>query len=73
MPFYELTQENGADMVMTAHIFNKHFDSELPATLSKPTLDRLRKNGYDGVIISDDMHMGAIQSQYDVSEATIKL
>ena len=72
IPFYALTKENGADMVMTAHIFNEKFDAEMPATLSKPTLDHLRKNGYDGVIISDDLHMGAIQSHYDVSDATVK-
>lgn len=71
IPFQQLIKENKVDMVMTAHIFNERFDDENPATLSKPTLDLLRK-GYEGVIISDDMHMGGIQHHYSVSEAVIK-
>jgi beta-N-acetylhexosaminidase len=72
LPFYELTQHKRVDMVMTAHIFNAHLDPVSPATLSKPTLDLLRKAGYEGIIISDDMHMGAIQDHYDVVEATLQ-
>ena len=72
IPFYQLTQQKRVDMVMTAHIFNAHLDPISPATLSRATLDLLRSSGYDGIIISDDMHMGAIQDHYDVVEATLQ-
>jgi len=58
-----------ADMIMSAHIFNSHIDPLYPATLSKKTLSILRKNGFKGVIISDDMQMGAISSNYSQKDA----
>jgi beta-N-acetylhexosaminidase len=72
IPFYELTQHKRVDMVMTAHIFNAHLDPISPATFSKPTLDLLRNAGYEGIIISDDVHMGAIQDHYDIVDATLQ-
>lgn len=71
-PFYDLVQEKAVDMIMTAHIFNAALDPEFPATLSRATLDRLRQIGYDGVIISDDLHMGAIQAHYNLADAAIR-
>lgn len=72
IPFYELVKQGYVDSVMTAHIFNKHLDVNHPATLSKQTLDRLRKAGFKGVIVTDDLHMGAIQQHYDFDEALIQ-
>jgi beta-N-acetylhexosaminidase len=71
VPFYQLTQQKRVDMVMTAHIFNTHLDPVFPASLSSSTLDLLRTQGYDGIIISDDLHMGAIQDHYDLAEAAL--
>ena len=70
-PFFKLTQRGGVDAVMTAHIYNKALDEKYPATLSKCTLQKLRKEGYEGVIISDDLHMSAIQEKYGFEEAAI--
>jgi len=71
-PFFNLVDQKKAEMIMTAHIFNEHLDPEVPATFSRQTLDLLRQKGYDGVIISDDLHMGAIQAHYSVEEASLK-
>tara|TARA_R110002050_G_scaffold44262_2_gene105543 strand:- start:2602 stop:3636 length:1035 start_codon:yes stop_codon:yes gene_type:complete len=71
IPFYELAKQGKIDSVMTAHIYNKNLDPEHPATLSKKTLDKLRHAGFDGVIITDDLHMGAIQQHYKYEEALI--
>jgi len=62
-PFYKAAQNN-VDAIMTAHILFPMLDSSLPATLSPSILqDLLRKKmNYRGVIISDDMIMGAIQN-----------
>jgi beta-N-acetylhexosaminidase len=70
-PFQALIGEGLADAIMTAHIFNATLDPDLPATLSHAVItDLLRKKmGYDGVVISDDMQMGAISRYYDFDQA----
>jgi len=58
-------------MIMTAHVFNKNLDDTYPATLSYNTNTKLlrEKMGYDGVIIGDDLQMGAIKEHYSNEEA----
>lgn len=65
-PYHELLRSGFSDMVMTAHIFNTRLDPEFPATLSPKIITGILREqfGYDGVIISDDMQMKAIASQY---------
>jgi len=55
-------------MVMVAHVINNNFDT-LPASLSKKTIDMVRNMGFDGVVVSDDMDMGAIANQYGTETA----
>ena len=64
----------GVPMVMVAHISAPAVTgSELPATLSSVILqDKLRGTlGFDGVIVTDAMEMGAITRQYPVEEACV--
>ncbi len=63
----------GAQMVMTAHICYPQIDPKNPATLSSIILnDILReKLGFQGVILSDSMNMGAIRRFYDPAESTV--
>ncbi len=70
-PFRTLVTDGMADAVLTAHIFNARLDPEHPATLSKPTVTGLLRGelGWDGVVISDDMQMGAIRDAYGYEEA----
>jgi beta-N-acetylhexosaminidase len=72
-PYYQLLQEkNKPVMIMTAHVINKHLDSDgTPATLSYKILTQLLRHtmGYDGVIISDDLQMQAIAHHYSLSES----
>lgn len=74
IPFKKIIEQNQADMVMTAHIVNTKIDPEYPATLSPLFLQNiLRKQlGYKGVIVSDDMQMGAISENYGFEEALVK-
>jgi beta-N-acetylhexosaminidase len=60
-----------ANAIMTAHVFNANLDPEHPATLSRATIGGLirGKLAYDGVVISDDMQMGAITNRYGYKEA----
>jgi beta-N-acetylhexosaminidase len=72
-PYRALIKEGVADSVMTAHVFNRGLDPWNPATLSRFTIKRyLRgKLGYKGLVVSDDLLMGAIRQQYGVEEASI--
>jgi beta-N-acetylhexosaminidase len=71
LPYRHLIDAGLADAVMTAHVFNEHLDPDFPATLSSPTIDGLlrRRLGYDGVVISDDLQMGAIARHYGLETA----
>ncbi|MFP4486619.1 MAG: glycoside hydrolase family 3 N-terminal domain-containing protein [Campylobacterales bacterium] len=71
-PFKRLIDKNLAESIMSAHIIDRRVD-ELPASLSKKWLDKLRVDmGYDGVIISDDLQMGAIAKEFSLEETVIK-
>lgn len=58
-------------MVMTAHVVNRQLDpSGLPASLSPRITSLLRDTlGFDGVIVTDDLAMGAIVGQYSFGQA----
>ncbi len=72
-PYRALIKEGLADSIMTAHVFNRGLDPWNPATLSRFTIKRyLRgKLDYKGLVVSDDLLMGAIRQQYGVEEASI--
>jgi beta-N-acetylhexosaminidase len=59
--------------IMTAHVFVPSIDEERPATLSRRIVtDILRRElSYEGVILSDDLEMKAIASQYAVPAAAV--
>lgn len=71
-PYRRLFQTTQVPMVMTAHIFNARIDSSWPATLSPKSINGLLRDslGFDGVVVSDDLQMGAIRDYYGL-ETTI--
>lgn len=73
-PYRILTNQGSIDTVMVAHVFNKNLDKKYPATLSKSTVNGLlrKKFGFDGVVITDDLQMGAINKKYGLRN-TLKL
>ena len=70
LPFRQVAAA-GAPMVMTAHLLVPEWDETHPATLSKVALqDWLRRRlKFDGVIITDDLEMGAIAGRLPVEQA----
>ena len=62
-----------ADCVMIAHVTCTAVDREYPASLSKTLItDKLRNElGYQGVILSDALNMGAIEKNYGSGEASV--
>ncbi len=74
VPFYSLIQKGVVDMVMTAHVFNRHYDTTYPFTLSENVITGILRNemGFNGIVISDDIQMKAITSNYSFKESVIK-
>lgn len=70
---YKLLKDK-ADTVMVAHVFNQKLDAKYPASLSYATITKLLrwKLGYHGVVITDDLQMGAISQKYGLKN-TLKL
>ncbi len=70
-PFAALVDSGLADAVVTAHIFNADLDPDHPATLSEPTVTGILRDrlGFEGVVVSDDLQMGAIRAEYGYEEA----
>lgn len=62
-----------ADVVMVAHILYPQLDPDKPASLSKAVIgDLLRGDmGFDGVVITDDLTMGAIVKNYTLAAAAV--
>jgi beta-N-acetylhexosaminidase len=64
----------GADAVMTAHILVDAVDSSYPATTSKKVISGLlrQEQGFEGVIVTDAMNMGAIEDSFGKVHAAVK-
>lgn len=69
-PYQELIARDLVDSVMVAHVIDRRVDA-LPASLSKAHIDRLRGMGFSGVVISDDLQMGAIANYFDLEETVL--
>lgn len=72
-PFASAIKE-GAPMIMVAHVAVPALDaSNTPASLSKPIItDLLRGSmGFTGVVITDDLEMGAITESRSVGDAAV--
>ncbi len=66
-PFQEAIK-NGVAGMMLSHICYRSLDDQRPASLSKKIArDLLRHRlGYDGVVMTDDLDMGAIKKHHDM-------
>lgn len=73
IPFKKSIEED-VDMIMIAHILFPNIDKEYPSTMSKDIITYLlrKEMGFEGVIISDDLTMGAIIENYTLEGATLK-
>ena len=76
LPPFMAAMEAGVDCIMTSHPLYPNLDPTpaMPATFSKLIVeDYLRGQvGYRGVIVSDDLEMGAIGALCPIGEATVR-
>ncbi|OLS02818.1 beta-N-acetylhexosaminidase [Tissierella creatinophila] len=73
IPFKKAIKED-IDAIMVAHILYKDIDKDYPATMSKSIIEKLLREdlSFKGVVMSDDMTMGAIIKTYSLEEASVK-
>lgn len=65
----------GVDVVMVSHLLLPQIDDVYPASMSYAVLTDLLRNrlAFDGVIITDDMRMGAITNDYALEDAAVQM
>ncbi len=70
-PFSELIHDNMVEAILPGHVHLKTYDPHYPATLSNRIIGHmLRKElGFKGLVISDDLDMGAIRKHYPYKKA----
>lgn len=73
LPPFQAAMRAGVDSIMSAHLLIPALDPDLPATLSHRILtDQLRQNlGFEGIISTDALVMGAIADRYGADEAPV--
>ena len=62
LPYIEAFQQGWKGMVLVAHVYHGRLDNTLPASLSPSVIEGLLRGrlGWKGVVISDDLQMGAV-------------
>ena len=71
IPFREIVAAGATDAVLVAHVFDSDLDPTYPASLSSAVIDGMLRGdlGFDGVVITDDLQMGAIRQEYGYETA----
>ncbi|KRA99214.1 hypothetical protein ASD83_01410 [Devosia sp. Root685] len=76
-PYEELIGEGVVDMVMVGHLYHADYadgDGQTPSSLSARWIDGVLRTdlGFDGVVISDDLEMGAIRDHFTLEETVVE-
>ena len=74
-PFKDLAKDEFVDMIMVGHLYHPRFSDgdRLPASLSKKAVDYVKTRlKFPGVIVSDDMEMGALRRGYSFKERIVR-
>ena len=81
LPYRSLLAQRKVDAIMIAHAAYPRFELQekgqdgklLPSSLSSNIVSKLLRNelGFDGLVLTDDLEMGAILRNYSVGEASL--
>lgn len=63
-PYLELDKEGVLDGIMVGHKRFFNIDDKHPASLSKPVIDIIREQGYEGFVITDALCMMGIRAKF---------
>ncbi|MBQ1100162.1 glycoside hydrolase family 3 protein [Streptomyces sp. b94] len=74
LPPFRAAVAAGVRAVMSGHLLVPAHDPDLPATLSRRILQGLLRDelGFDGLIVSDAIEMGAVTARHGIDGATVK-
>lgn len=74
LPPFKVAIEEGVSGIMTSHAIYSALDGEQPATLSPAVLTGLLREAlaFEGLIITDDLEMGAIAQHWQVAEGAAR-
>lgn len=66
--------DNGADVIMVAHILLPKLDKMYPASMSSVVMTDILRGQlkFNGVIITDDITMGAIVNNFGIGDAAVR-
>ena len=73
-PFQRLVRSGHADAIMLGHLYHAELsDGSEPVTLSRRAIEGLLRQrlGFDGVVVTDDLDMGAIRRRHPPVEAAV--
>jgi beta-N-acetylhexosaminidase len=67
-PYRYLIAYDLCDMIMVSHVFNRNLDADYPASLSHKVITGIirKKLKFNGLVITDDLAMGAIANHYSL-------
>ncbi|MHA6297718.1 glycoside hydrolase family 3 N-terminal domain-containing protein [Devosia sp. CAU 1758] len=76
-PYEVLIKQGLADMVMVGHLYHADYaddDGQTPSSLSPRWINGVLRGelGFDGVVISDDLEMGAIRDHFTLEETVVQ-
>jgi beta-N-acetylhexosaminidase len=76
-PYRELMNAGLADLVMVGHLYHSDYssgDTRLPSSLSPEWISGVLRGqlGYQGVVVSDDLEMGAIREHFGLEETVTR-
>jgi beta-N-acetylhexosaminidase len=73
-PYRTLIRTGKVKAIMTAHVFHAGLDAQYPATMSEAVITGLlrRQLGFDGVVVTDDLAMGALVEHYSLEEILVR-
>ena len=76
-PYRTLAKDGLLDAVMVGHLYHPRFSdgAKAPASLSGRAIAALRDKGqigFKGVVVSDDLEMGAVRDDYSLEERVVK-
>ena len=71
LPPFKAGIQHGVSGVMLSHIFYQKLDPRWPASLSEKIAKSLLREqmGFNGIVLTDDLDMGAIAKNYDIQTA----
>lgn len=72
-PYRALIAQGNVDMIMSTHTLVTAYDPTMPASLSPILIDQVLRHdlGYQGVVITDGLYMGAITARWTVPQAAV--